>query len=79
MTGISQVVLGDLVLCKEVLPTVVWDSSEHEDGFNDGDNSVLDLSDELPSEENVQLVKVSKYYDYYLLQIIKYSIFLLLF
>ncbi|XP_074572969.1 multisubstrate pseudouridine synthase 7 [Curcuma longa] len=55
--GISQVVLGDLVLCKEVLPTVVWDSSEHEDGFNDGDNSVLDLSDELPSEENVQLVK----------------------
>ncbi|KAG6506089.1 hypothetical protein ZIOFF_031404 [Zingiber officinale] len=55
--GISQVVLGDLVLCKEVLPTVC-DSSEHEDDFNDGDNSLLDLSDELPSEENVQFVKV---------------------
>ncbi|XP_042392688.1 pseudouridylate synthase 7 homolog isoform X2 [Zingiber officinale] len=54
--GISQVVLGDLVLCKEVLPTVC-DSSEHEDDFNDGDNSLLDLSDELPSEENVQFVK----------------------
>lgn len=79
MTGISQVVLGDLVLCKEVLPTVICDSSEHEDDINSGDNSELCLSDELPSEENIQFVKVSKYSDYYLLQIIKYSFFLPLF
>ncbi|WOK99434.1 multisubstrate pseudouridine synthase 7 [Canna indica] len=58
--GISQVVLGDLVFCKETSPAEVSSSgiSEHEDDCNERDNCLLDLSDEVQSEENVQSVKV---------------------
>ncbi|THU73961.1 hypothetical protein C4D60_Mb04t28350 [Musa balbisiana] len=58
--GISQVVLGDLVLCKEISPAEMAssDNPELEDDCNDGDNCLLDLSDGVHSEEKVQFVKV---------------------
>ncbi|CAL9757451.1 unnamed protein product [Musa acuminata subsp. burmannicoides] len=58
--GISQVVLGDLVLCKEISPAEMAssDNPDLEDDCNDGDNCLLDLSDGVHSEEKVQFVKV---------------------
>ncbi|CAL9088163.1 unnamed protein product [Musa textilis] len=58
--GISQVVLGDLVLCKEISPAEMAssDNPDLEDDCNDGDNYLLDLSDGVHSEDKVQFVKV---------------------
>ncbi|WOL07970.1 hypothetical protein Cni_G16721 [Canna indica] len=58
--GISQVVLGDLVLCKENSYAEVDSSerSEHEDGNNARDNCYSDLSDQVLSEEDIHFVKV---------------------
>lgn len=63
MTGISQVVLGDLVFCKESSAREVTavDNSDPEDDCNDPCNCIPDTSEEAVPEENVQSVKVNFY------------------
>lgn len=61
MAGMSQVVVGDLVYCKDSLPeeTTVIDSLETEnDGADVADAFLADASSELQPEEKLPVVKV---------------------
>lgn len=61
IAGMSQVVVGDLVYCKDSLPeeTTVIDSLETEsDGVDAADAFLADASSEIQPEEKLPVVKV---------------------